>query len=153
MAAKQIHELVSDVRSIHSSLEEKVRQARQKGGEKEELSRILQFLEQSEEHIDKTLAGYNDQTRTAILNTYIRYYPEEIVKAMYHLMDKAATHTGNELVSAIHSIKEDIVRMLDACNNSLLIPDVREFLEDIKTHEYCQLKEMGRRLVEMEQGV
>ncbi|MAR91660.1 MAG: hypothetical protein SV765_02845 [Pseudomonadota bacterium] len=150
MAAKQVYEIVEYVESVHRELEAILTQAREHTNHYQwELA--VEYLRQRETNTQDVLKRLNVSTRQQVLNSYIRYYPIEIEKEIQQRLDRIRGSQSFDPVQEVIGIKQQLVTLVSACNNSVSLPDVQQLFEEYAEYERSQLQRYGRRAVELKQ--
>lgn len=147
MASKQIREVLEANHSIHSDFVERLEDCRACTMDFR-YDAILEFVKQVELDVAKVGATVNSAAPERVLDTYIRYYPQELeLEAKVLSSHEHLAHSGDPVRSLL-SMKRCLIDILECCIGSTLLPETKQLLENIRDFELAQLQNMSRQYVE-----
>jgi hypothetical protein len=151
MAAKQVYEILDAIKQLHEGVVNRV-QTTQLQTSDQRLTNALKYIESHEKSTESILKDLDQKSREGVLKTYVRYYPIEIEAQANKLITDKPIHSPDDLLELLWEIKRKVIAIYNACGNGTVIPEVREFFEQLRDFEESQLNNFGRRDVELNQG-
>ncbi len=147
MAAKQVREVLEANHSIHSDFVERLADSKAYTVDFRYDS-ILDFVKQVELDVAAVGAIVDRAAPASVLNTYIRYYPQELELEAKMLSSSEHLKHSSDPVRSLLSIKQCLIDILDCCISSTLLPETKQLLENIRDFELAQLQNLSRQYVE-----
>jgi len=134
MAARQVKEVLDAVRDVHRQLADRYRELDEQATD-ERIKLLLKDMQQREEQFESCVAQYKIDHHDSVLNTWVRYLPDEVVH-IDRLNDQLAEPRSlDELV-------EETIRLNGSLCNAYLslaeqahIPAMKELFQDLANLE------------------
>ncbi len=141
MPSMQVKNILDNIRGYHRSLAKQLESLESHESD-ERIQLLLEYMARHEDNFEKTLAGYKLDTATGILNTWLKYVPDDaIADSLKHLKFRDEM-SADEILRVVLTFDQALIDLYSELAGETAIPRVQELfgkvlaLEDRKDRQF-----------------
>lgn len=130
MPARQVKEILDSVRDVHRQLAERYRELDEQTTD-ERLKLLLKDMEKREEQFEACVSQYEIDHHDSVLNTWVRYLPDEVVHIDRIAEKLAVPHSLDELVEETIRLNGSLCDAYLSMAGQAQTPAMKELFQDL----------------------
>lgn len=134
MPARQVSEILDAVRGVHRQLADRYRELDQAASD-ERIKLLLEDMERRERQFDRCLARYGSEERPGVMNTWLQFVPEEVLKIDRLSERLTEPRSLSQLVEETLELNSSLSEAYLALAKQAPTPDIEELFTDLANLE------------------